>query len=72
MNADQGGRRRGGHGPSRERFRLTFEALPDDVGPAIRLRRLLKYALRTLRLRCRRVDRAPDLGEGGEGEDGSN
>jgi hypothetical protein len=36
----------------RERFTLTVEALPDDVPAAVRLRSLLKRALRSFRLRC--------------------
>jgi hypothetical protein len=33
-------------------YRVTFLALPDDVPPSIRLRRLLKIALRALALKC--------------------
>jgi hypothetical protein len=36
----------------RERYRLDLEALPDDVPPIIRLRRFLKAALRSYRLKC--------------------
>jgi hypothetical protein len=39
--------------------RLTFVALRDDVAFAIRLRSLLKYALRSCRLRCRVVEDVP-------------
>jgi hypothetical protein len=31
---------------------LTFRPLPDDVPVAVRIRHLLKYALRAQRLRC--------------------
>jgi hypothetical protein len=34
------------------RFVLTLEPLPDPAPPAVRLRALLKFALRRLRLRC--------------------
>lgn len=36
----------------RDRWVLTFEALPHDVPVTCRVRALLKYALRSLRLRC--------------------
>jgi hypothetical protein len=66
-----------------EMVKLTFVALRDDVDFAIRLRALLKYGLRSCRLRCRAVEdvpafpsdapgRAPALGDpgatGGRGE----
>ena len=38
--------------PQRERFVITLEALPDGVPAEVRLRRLLKHALRALKLRC--------------------
>jgi len=41
--------------PPRERFLLTLEALPSDVPSSNRLRRLLKYALRGLGLKCVRL-----------------
>lgn len=40
---------------NRERFVLELEALEDSVPVPVRLRRLLKIALRTLRLRCTRI-----------------
>jgi hypothetical protein len=42
-----------------EVLRLTFKALPDEVPPAIRFRRLLKWALRGLRLKCIDMDNGP-------------
>lgn len=41
--------------PAGELWVFTFRALPDDVAPEIRVRRLLKYAGRSLRLKCTRV-----------------
>ena len=35
-----------------ERYTITVKALKDDKPPAVRLERLLKYALRACRLRC--------------------
>lgn len=37
---------------SRERWALVFEPLDDAVPAPVRVRRLLKYALRGLRLKC--------------------
>ena len=40
---------------------VLLEALPDDVPASVRFRRLLKVALRSFRLRCRKVQAAePD------------
>ena len=39
-----------------DRWTLTFEPLPHDVPATVRIRHLLKYALRTLRLKCVSVD----------------
>ena len=36
----------------RPRYRIELEALPDPTPVIIRLRRLLKHALRACRLRC--------------------
>ncbi len=36
--------------------RLTLRPLPDEVPTDIRLRRLLKYALRALGLRCVKIE----------------
>jgi len=38
--------------PEQPEFRLCFRALPDEVPPIIRLRRLLKTALRYYKMRC--------------------
>lgn len=38
-----------------ERFTITLEAKPDDRPAVIRLRRLLKFAWRTCRLKCVKV-----------------
>jgi hypothetical protein len=49
-------------GPSdKPRFALTLEAMPDQDGPApaLRLRRLLKFAGRVCRLRCTEVREIP-------------
>lgn len=44
----------------RPRYLVELEALPDDLAPAaVRLRRLLKVALRAFRLRCVRAEEAP-------------
>ena len=40
----------------RPKYSLVVEALPSDVPAVVRLRRLLKYALRSCRLRCRRIE----------------
>jgi len=40
----------------RPRYRLTLEAVPDDVPQLVRLRRLLKVLLRGYRFRCRRIE----------------
>jgi hypothetical protein len=36
-------------------YTLTFRPLPDEAPAAIRVRRLLKHALRALRLKCVRI-----------------
>ena len=48
---------RGRDSESSERFTLTLQALsvPDGVPPIIRLRRVLKYALRVCGLKCREI-----------------
>jgi hypothetical protein len=38
--------------PARERYLVTLGALPDATPAAVRLRALLKHALRRLRQRC--------------------
>ncbi|GIW82602.1 MAG: hypothetical protein KatS3mg105_4409 [Gemmatales bacterium] len=38
--------------PDRYIYRLTFQAQPDDVPAVVRLRRLLKLALRVFGFRC--------------------
>lgn len=38
--------------PRVERWTFTFEPLPDEVPVAVRMRLLLKTALRRLRLKC--------------------
>jgi hypothetical protein len=43
------------------RFRIELVALPDATPGTIRLRQLLKHALRTLRLRCVDAKESPDL-----------
>jgi hypothetical protein len=40
-------------------IRLTFRPLADDVPVPVRLRRLLKTALRQLRLKCTKVEDVP-------------
>jgi hypothetical protein len=39
-----------------ERFIITFRTLPDEVPPEIRLRRLLKLALRKFNFRCTAIE----------------
>jgi hypothetical protein len=47
--------------PQSDTYTLTFRPLPDEAPAAIRVRRLLKHALRALRLKCVRiVDLPPD------------
>ena len=46
--------------PNRERFVITLELLPSTVPTPIRLKRLLKYALRCLGLKCTRIVPATD------------
>lgn len=47
------------HGLS-PRYRLTFRPVgPSPVPPALRLKRLLKLALRSLGLRCERLEVLP-------------
>jgi hypothetical protein len=49
------------------RYRLEFELLPpqeDEAPVIIRLRWLLKWALRDLRLRCKSVEELPRPPEG--------
>jgi hypothetical protein len=43
----------------RERFVMTFEALPDATPTAARVKALLKRALRSFRLRCLSVAPTP-------------
>ena len=38
-----------------ETFVVTLQALPDSQAPIVRLRQLLKQALRSYRLRCTRL-----------------
>ncbi|MDB5311925.1 MAG: hypothetical protein JWO38_6127 [Gemmataceae bacterium] len=38
--------------PQPVRWVIVLEAMPDDIAPALRLRKLLKRALRDLRLKC--------------------
>jgi hypothetical protein len=42
----------GEHHPGGEQVQITLRALPDTVPLAIRLRAVLKFALRSCRLRC--------------------
>jgi hypothetical protein len=42
--------------PAPELWTLTFETLLDKTPVAVRVRRLVKYALRCQRLRCTRID----------------
>lgn len=46
-------------------FRLTLRPTPGDVPAAVRLRAVLKYALRACGLRCVRVEEVPRDGPGG-------
>lgn len=41
--------------PAGEKWSFTFRVLPRDTPGAIRVRRLLKFALRTLGLKCIRL-----------------
>jgi hypothetical protein len=54
--------------------KLTFRPLADDVPVAIRLRQLLKHALRALRLRCVCVEDvdSPKAGAAGQSGTGEN
>lgn len=45
-------------------WRLTFRVLPHELPEGVRVRWLLKYALRALGLRCVRVDEPAKEGEG--------
>ena len=45
--------------PARETFRIDLQAQPSDCPAAIRLRRLLKTALRRDGLKCLRVEQLP-------------
>jgi hypothetical protein len=45
----------------RERITLVFEPLPCEAPPAVRIRRLLKYALRSQRLKCVRITGEADV-----------
>jgi hypothetical protein len=49
----------GGQYPGGERIEITVLALSDTVPVAVRLRRLLKHALRACRFRCLRVIDVP-------------
>lgn len=44
-------------------LRITLQALPDIAPACVRLKRLLKYALRGLRLRCLRVEEITQDGQ---------
>lgn len=46
------------------RFTLVLEALPDERDPDQRLKRLLKFALRGLRLKCRSIVLVKDEPDG--------
>jgi hypothetical protein len=45
--------------PPRPVYRLTLEALPDDVPAHVRLKRVLKGLLRGYGFRCVRVEQVP-------------
>jgi hypothetical protein len=45
-------------------FTLKLKALPDSRPPAVRLRQLLKYALRAVGLQCVSVEEVRDPGDG--------
>jgi hypothetical protein len=45
--------------PGGEQVEITLRALPDAVPVAVRLRAVLKFALRSCRLRCLRVIDVP-------------
>lgn len=47
--------------PAGERWAFLFEALPSDVPAANRVRSLLKFALRRLRLKCIRVSEEGEI-----------
>jgi hypothetical protein len=49
---------------SKVQFTITFRALPHPAPATVRLRRLLKLALRSLAFRCMSVEAGPDAGEG--------
>jgi hypothetical protein len=49
----------GESGAARPRWVLTFELMPSEVAESVRIRRLLKYAARALRLRCVRAEGPP-------------
>jgi hypothetical protein len=40
-------------------WRLVFRPLPDDVPVPVRIRHLLKIALRSLRLKCVKLEPTP-------------
>jgi hypothetical protein len=42
--------------PTPDTWTLTFAPLADEVPIEVRVRQLLKYALRAQRLRCTRID----------------
>jgi hypothetical protein len=43
-----------------QRVALVFRPLPDDVPAGVRFRRLLRFALRTCKLRCIRLEELTD------------
>jgi hypothetical protein len=45
----------------RERITLVFEPLPCEAPAAVRIRHLLKYALRSQRLKCVRITGDPEV-----------
>jgi hypothetical protein len=54
---------------SRERFLVELEALPNSYPAAVRLRRFLKAALRTYRLRAVKVEPAAERPGGLAGDE---
>jgi hypothetical protein len=51
------------------KYRLTLLALSDEAPPAVRLRMLLKRALRAYRLRCVKVEEIEGLPSHEEGNE---
>jgi hypothetical protein len=59
----------GGRYPGGEQVQIVLRALPDTVPVAVRLRSLLKYALRSCRFRCLAIQDVAGDAQAGAGRD---